>query len=710
MMKKITFFTLSLCAIGSTALAQTEALPLLQDDVSPILSADADNVSRQHDYPQAVAPKGLESYGFSTYFYNDKRVYNLLGLKMASAGTVKDFRVSPDGKTYAVASSDGKGGQVVVYDLWKRGKSKQKIGFKKMQPLALAYNSDGTQLAVALTSNNVVVFSVATGQDVVNIETTEPVSQLEYSPDGLYLAMGYEQQVDVRSVGEYTRRTLLQYAAKVNDIEFSPDNTQLAVLTDDGRLVNYDTTTFSERKAFDALGEARSVNFHQDGKYVAVVTGDQRIAVINMLNDQDRQYVDNAKGGVTDLKFLRDGKMETYLAYNTTGSIVYEYMDQLAPYHQRLLADQLNERMAEWMQQQPNETLAQYEARINNPELKAEQMRLFEQELTTAMAGNLTDNAELSLGDYSERDHLLELNFADEALPTIYVSVPREEVGDFADLGALEIRNPVYALNDKDEFELIYADVYNTRTGKSYPFNNLERKSLDYLKDDASFLPLEVINQSNAEQQQLMSIRDDVMTNAMASKTLTDNTDITVGTETEVVTDAMGRTHRNYKVSFGYKTQQAFSGKEDFAAGQYKTEQSKAAMSMLSVIEKALEGELKQYVQPGKPVGIAITGMADAQPIVGSIKYDGSYGEPQGFQAKLDGNDILLDVNRRQGITTNEQLALVRGLGVKNYIEKNVKSLLQMNRTYDQVIELSNETGGQFRRITVVFTFIDAFN
>jgi hypothetical protein len=496
----------------------------------------------------------------------------------------------------------------------------------------------------------------------------------------------------------------------VNDIEFSPDNTQLAVLTDDGRLVNYDTTTFSERKAFDALGEARSVNFHQDGKYVAVVTGDQRIAVINMLNDQDRQYVDNAKGGVTDLKFLRDGKMETYLAYNTTGSIVYEYMDQLAPYRQRLLADQLNERMAEWMQQQPNETLAQYEARINNPELKAEQMRLFEQELTTAMAGNLTDNAELSLGDYSERDHLLELNFADEALPTIYVSVPREEVGDFADLGALEIRNPVYALNDKDEFELIYADVYNTRTGKSYPFNNLEHKSLDYLKDDTSFLPLDVINQSNAEQQQLMSIRDDVMTNAMASKTLTDNTDITVGTETEVVTDAMGRTHRNYKVSFGYKTQQAFSGKEDFAAGQYKTEQSKAAMSMLNIIEQALQGDLKQYAQPGKSVNIAITGMADAQPIKGSIKYDGCYGEPQGFQAKLNGNDITLDLNKRQGITTNEQLALVRGLGVKNYIEKNVKSLLQMNRTYDQVIELSNETGGQFRRITVVFTFIDAFN
>jgi WD40 repeat protein len=709
MMKRLTFLTLSLCAFSTAALAQTEALPLLQDDVSQTLPV-SDDSGKQHDYPQAVTPQGLESYEFSTYFYNNKQVYNLLGLKMSSGKTVKAFRVSPDGKTYAVASSDGKGGQVMVYDLWKRGKSLQKIDFKQMEPVALAYNADGTQLAVALTSNNVVVFDVATGKDLVNIMTNTVINQLEYSPDGLYLALADENSVDIRSVGEYTRRQLLQFASKVNDIEFSPDKTQLAVLTSEGRLVNYDTTTFSERKSFDALGEARSVNFHQDGKYVAVVTGDQRIAVINMLNDQDRQYIDNEKGGVNSLKFLRDGKMETYLAYNTSGSIVYEYMDQLAPYHQRLLADQLNERMAEWMQQQPDETLAAYQARISNEELKAEQMRLFERELTTAMAGNLTDNAELSLGDYSERDHLLELNFADEALPTIYVSVPREEVGDFADLGALEIRNPVYALNDKDEFELIYADVYNTRTGKSYPFNNLEHKSLDYLKDDSSFLPLDVINQSNAEQQQLMTLRDDVMTNAMAAKQLTDNTDISVGTATEVVTDAMGQTHRNYKVSFGYKTQQAFSGKEDFASGQYKTEQSKAAMSMLKIIEQALKEDLKQYVKAGKTVNIAITGMADAQPIYGSIKYDGCYGEPQGFKAKLGGKEILLDVNKRQGIATNEQLALIRGLGVKNYIEKNVTDLKQMNRDYEQIIELSEETGGQFRRITVVFTFVDAFN
>jgi hypothetical protein len=70
----------------------------------------------------------------------------------------------------------------------------------------------------------------------------------------------------------------------------------------------------------------------------------------------------------------------------------------------------------------------------------------------------------------------------------------------------------------------------------------------------------------------------------------------------------------------------------------------------------------------------------------------------------------LLDVNKRQGIATNEQLALIRGLGVKNYIEKNVTDLKQMNRDYEQIIELSEETGGQFRRITVVFTFVDAFN
>lgn len=704
MTKKLTLFALALSAVCTVAQAQDDMLPLLQDDDAQPATTEQ-QAEKQHNYPQPVRPQGLESYGFSTYYFNGGKTYNLLGLKMSQGKNVADFKVNPDGKTYAVAEAD----RVVVYDLWKKNKALGKIKCKGYQPTALAYNADGTLLAVAQSDAKVTVYETTTRQPLATIVLEQAAQRLAYSPDGLYLAVLTDGRIDVLGTAQYERRTSVTPTAQVNDLCFSPDNSQLAILTADGHLTTYDTTTFSQRLSFEALGEARAMDFHKDGKYAAVVTGDQRIALLNLMNTDDRTYVDNAGGDITSLRFITNSKQENFLAYNAGQNVVYELMDQLSPNYTRLLADRLNDRMNEWLKQRPDESLTDYQARINNQEARAEQMRLFEQEIATELADNLVDRTDMMLGDYSEQQSLLALNFADETLPTIYLNVPRQELADFADTGALEIRNAVYGVNDKDEFELLYADVYNAKTGKTYPFDNRDRKSLDYLKDDESFLPLDIAQQSSAEELKLESLKSDIMTNAIDRKELTENTQITVGTKTEVTTDAQGNRITNYKVSFGYSTKEAFSGKEDFAPGRYKVEQSKAAMSMLAVIKQALGGDLAQYVKPGRQVNIAITGMADAAAINGKIVYDGIYGEYTDQPVHQADSIVNITLLRKEGITSNEQLAFVRALGVKDQIEKNVTALAQMQRQYDYTIELAKETGGQFRRITVEFTFIDAF-
>ena len=74
-------------------------------------------------------------------------------------------------------------------------------------------------------------------------------------------------------------------------------------------------------------------------------------------------------------------------------------------------------------------------------------------------------------------------------------------------------------------------------------------------------------------------------------------------------------------------------------------------------------------------------------------------------------NDDLgtITVTRETGVTQNEQLAFLRAVGVKENINANVSGVSTMSTDYRYYIELTEGRGGEFRRINVEFTFIDAF-
>ena len=98
-------------------------------------------------------------------------------------------------------------------------------------------------------------------------------------------------------------------------------------------------------------------------------------------------------------------------------------------------------------------------------------------------------------------------------------------------------------------------------------------------------------------------------------------------------------------------------------------------MSLMKIIKNAFEGDFSKYLSEGKQVKVIVTGSADASPIRGRIAYNGQYGEFIDEPYYKDGNLDNITVTKASGITANEQLALMRAAGVKNYIEKNVTTL-----------------------------------
>lgn len=101
--------------------------------------------------------------------------------------------------------------------------------------------------------------------------------------------------------------------------------------------------------------------------------------------------------------------------------------------------------------------------------------------------------------------------------------------------------------------------------------------------------------------------------------------------------------------------------------------------------------------------------MADALPIKGKIAYDGCYGDYTDKPVYKDNELSSQTVTKASGVTQNEQLAFLRALGVNNYISQNINGFSAMNTDYKYYIELTEGTGGEFRRINVEMTFIDAF-
>lgn len=673
----------------------------------PQLSAQTtNNEERQkYVYPQKVSPTGIDNYLFSTYYYNGKKTYNLRNLVLSNSDMISAMKINPAGSSFAIVQTKGKKSSVTVYDLWMSNKVKHEFE-EDMTPVSLCYAPDAKSLVISGDNKELLFFDTRQYALQSKMEIPFVAENIAISSNNYFIVASNGNTLDIWNLQTKELRKSIEADDKINCFTFSADNNLLAVLTADGKLNTYDTRTFFILQSYDAMGTAKYCYFHPEGKYIAIITGDNRISILNLMDETDREYIDNAEGGITDARFLKNGKGEIFLAYNTVNSITYELMSKLSPNYTKLMSDELSDRMNTWMKMMPGETLEEYNLRVND-ETRAEQMKLFEQEIATRMADNLVEKSEVTLGNYNPTDNVLALEF--NTMPTIYLDVPTEEVSDFMNPGDLEFRNAKYGLTKNDKFELIYADVYNKASGKTYKYDNLDRESFDYMKSDDNFIPLNLVQQSNMDEIKLQEIKESIMNMAKQQKTISDHTKISVDAGIASETDANGKKIMNYNINFSYEVEQGFSAQEDFGPGKYATDQSGAAMSMLAIMKTAFEKDFAQYVQAGKKLRVKITGMADASPINGKIAYNGVYGEYTNEPVYKDNDLSNITVTKESGITQNDQLAFLRAVGVKEYLLQNIPAFSKMNSDYNYYIEVTKEKGSEYRRISVAFTFVDAF-
>lgn len=651
-------------------------------------------------------PDGFANHYSAFYYYSGKEILNMRNYLMKTADKVTSLYINPAGGSYAFIDSRKEKNTVMVYRLLEKDWQIGKVGTtKQYKPTAICYSPDARFLYVMGSDSRVHVFATRKTQEVNSFAINGVGTRLDASANGYFLVASSKEKIQIINLDNQTVRTSIPLHAELRDLAFSSNCKLMAVLTADGSCDIYDTKTFEVTKHYDAMGLARKCFFRPENKYLTVVTGDQRIAFINLFNDQDRQYLDAKEAGVNYLNYSKTVKNDIYLAYNTSKSLVFTPVGFLTPNRQERLKDELNRRMDEWMERMEGESLDDYNARMNE-ESRLRQMRLFEADIATGMAGNILSASEIKMGNYNAEMSMLTLDF--DNMASIYLTVPLNELETFMDVNDLEFVNTKYGLNEKDEFEIVYTEVINKRTGKTYIFDNTERKSLAFLEADDNFVPFEQLQGAKMEQLLLEEIKNNIMQEAQDQNFISDHTKIDVRTKVINTTDASGKSIYNYDVEVSYTVDEEYSATDDFAPGRFKCEESNAALAMLAIVKKALTGDFSKYMVEGKQVKVQITGMADALPFRRTVAYDGCYGDFD--QEPVYKNDELsnITVTEATGISENEQLAYLCAMGVKDYLDRNIPAFGKMRTTFDTYIEVSQNKGGAYRRIGVKLTFVDA--
>ncbi|MCR4919516.1 MAG: hypothetical protein K5928_06860 [Prevotella sp.] len=658
---------------------------------------------------QKQTPLGFDNYSFYTVHFDRSELYNNRSMSLLSVyrDSIEDVKISPANVSLSVVHRNKHGRRsVTLYDLIKKTVTRV-YRFPDANISSATYSRDGRQLAIAADNRQVRFFEPGAKVAVDTLTTGVVPLVMTYSPNGYFLAVSDHQTLEVWNLEDRNVRKVIVCDDGLNDVCFA-GNGLMVVMKGSGCADIYDTRSFEKKATITHLGSARQVSTDADGKYMAAVMSDSLICLVNMLRPQERRFYTAPEKGVTDVRMVYNNNNDQWsLLYNTSKVLNYVNLYDLKPYLNKMLADELNERMNTWMRKMPGESLEEYNLRVNE-DTRKQQAMTFEREIATGMAGNILQESDVYIGDYNTGTKKLTVKF--NSMPDIFLDVDMDEVGSFSDARQLEFRNMQYGLMQDDGFEMVYAEVYNRATGKTYTFDNRQRMSLSQLQEDDSFVPLSVIQTSQREETQLVSIKEDVVREATQQQRISNKTHINVNTSVSPSVNASGEKIINYNVEFKYEVEEAFSARDDFKPGQFHAENSEASKSMLAIMKKAFENEFAKYVREGKKVKFTIKGTADAAPITGIIAYDGRYGEYHGepvYQNKELGN---ISLTRREGINDNRQLAFARAMSVKSYINKELKSFGKMKSDYEYHIEVANDKGGQYRRISVMCTFIDAFS
>jgi WD40 repeat protein len=153
----------------------------------------------------------------------------------------------------------------------------------------IAWNGDGSTLAAAGTSGDVMIYG-ADGAEITTLTTgMERITALEYTPDGAQVALVGALEADAPlvvylwDVESDSQTTVIEVGPSATTIAFSPDNTMLAIGNADNRVVLWDVPGNKELETFEGyVNGITSLSFSGDSQSLASGDGAGNLVLLNV--------------------------------------------------------------------------------------------------------------------------------------------------------------------------------------------------------------------------------------------------------------------------------------------------------------------------------------------------------------------------------------------------------------------------------------------
>ena len=222
---------------------------------------------------------------FSVTLYNPGSTTELRTWS-AHTGLINALAFSSGGKWLASASDDYK---VIIWDLSEGKPSSILTLTMPVGVQSIAFNSDGTQLAIGLQNGTVRIRNFESGEDLHILRGhNDVILSLAFSPDDSLLATAsLDGTARIWDVAAGSEKFILDgHTNSVTALAFAPDGTRLATTSRDGTVKLWDVNNGQELLNFSGNGSGiNGVTFNPKGTLL-VTSGDHEAQVYILQVDE----------------------------------------------------------------------------------------------------------------------------------------------------------------------------------------------------------------------------------------------------------------------------------------------------------------------------------------------------------------------------------------------------------------------------------------